>query len=48
MKPHSRFGVFLRRNGNHILIGGATAYDEDEVSLVAILSEWTAGNNDAT
>jgi hypothetical protein len=35
-------------NGDDILIGGTTAFDDDEVALVAILSEWTSGNDYAT
>jgi hypothetical protein len=31
------------KSGDDILIGGATVYDFDEVSLAAIMAEWTSG-----
>ena len=34
--------------GDNILIGGTTAHDDDATALVAILAEWTSGNDYAT
>jgi uncharacterized delta-60 repeat protein len=35
-------------NGDDILMGGATVYDFDEVSLSAIMAEWTSADDYAT
>jgi Ca2+-binding RTX toxin-like protein len=35
-------------NGDDILIGGVTVYDFDEVSLTAIMAEWTSADDYAT
>jgi Ca2+-binding RTX toxin-like protein len=34
--------------GDDILIAGSTAYDENDIALQAILTEWTSGNTYAT